>query len=71
MIIKIGRHIKIKEMDSKNNLKIVHYIYKVGTVVGERIISYNYNVPIIEFEDYTRVWIFPKELKFISLVKIY
>lgn len=70
MSIKIGKHVKVKEMNSKNNLKIVHYIYKVGTVVGKKIISCNYTVPIIEFEDYTRIWILPKELELVPSTKI-
>lgn len=71
MSMKIGKNVKIKEMNNKNNVKIVHYIYKVGTIVGKRIISCNYTVPIIEFEDYTRVWIFSQELEIISWAKIY
>lgn len=65
MNISIGQNVKIKEMNSKNNLKIVNYIYKIGTVVGKRIISQNYTVPIIEFEDSTRIWVLPKEIDLI------
>ena len=71
MSMKIGKHVKIKEMNNKNNVKIVHCIYRVGTIVGKKIISCNYAVPIIEFEDYTRVWIFPQELESISSAQIY
>ncbi|CCP38144.1 cytochrome b6-f complex subunit petP (plastid) [Chondrus crispus] len=67
--MKTGKNVKIKEMNTKNNVKIVHYIDKVGTIVGKRIISCNDTVPIIEFEDCTRIWIFSKELEVISSEK--
>lgn len=60
------KHVKIKEINSKTNLKIVHYLFKAGTIIGQKIIDKKYIVPIIEFKDYTRIWMFPEELEFIQ-----
>uniref|UniRef100_UPI0030026984 cytochrome b6-f complex subunit PetP n=1 Tax=Anunuuluaehu liula TaxID=3049639 RepID=UPI0030026984 len=65
MNIILGKNVKIRQINSKTNLKIVHYLYKAGTIIGQKIIDKNYAVPIIEFKDYTRIWIFPEELEFI------
>nr|YP_009295650.1 conserved hypothetical plastid protein [Mastocarpus papillatus]AOL58134.1 conserved hypothetical plastid protein [Mastocarpus papillatus] len=59
----LRKNVKIKEINSKTNLKIVHYLCKTGTIIGKKRISSDYSVPIIEFKDYTRIWMLSKELE--------
>nr|YP_009295755.1 hypothetical protein Schim_009 [Schimmelmannia schousboei]AOM64690.1 hypothetical protein Schim_009 [Schimmelmannia schousboei] len=53
--------ITIKEINYKVNLKILYYLYKRGKIVGYKQI-YNQYAPIIEFSDYTRLWMLPQEI---------
>lgn len=62
MNIKIDETVKIKELNCKNNPTIINYFNQKGIVKGKKLINQSHYVPIIEFSDYTRIWIRPIEL---------
>lgn len=62
----LGQLIKIQKIHSHTNINIINYLYKNGVIVGKKIIHNKYVLPIIQFEDYSRIWILPEELEFIK-----
>nr|QCI08055.1 cytochrome b6-f complex subunit PetP [Plumaria plumosa] len=58
----IKKSISIKNIPIKVHYKIIKYIYKNITIVGYMNINHNIKIPIIEFQDYTRIWILPDEI---------
>nr|YP_010204123.1 cytochrome b6-f complex subunit [Ahnfeltia fastigiata]UAT97692.1 cytochrome b6-f complex subunit [Ahnfeltia fastigiata]UAT97896.1 cytochrome b6-f complex subunit [Ahnfeltia fastigiata] len=62
MSLIIGKSVKVKEINCNAPIKIIYYLGKRGKIKGKKIIPGICVVPIVEFEDYTRVWILPEEL---------
>nr|QCI05732.1 cytochrome b6-f complex subunit PetP [Cryptopleura ramosa] len=46
----------------KTKIKIIHYVNQKSYIVGYKQIHTNYKAPIIEFKDYTRVWMLNNEI---------
>lgn len=67
MNIKLNNHIKITRLNKNNNTKVICYLDKIGIIAGQKLIYQKFLVPIIEFKDYTRVWVFTKEIKYIDI----
>nr|QVY58245.1 cytochrome b6-f complex subunit petP [Eucheuma denticulatum] len=61
--------LKIKKLNKQYNQKLIEYLYKPGTIVGMKIINKRLIVHIIEFDDYTRIWFFQRELKLMKSEK--
>nr|QVY58042.1 cytochrome b6-f complex subunit petP [Betaphycus gelatinus] len=62
-------NVKIKKLHKKYNRKLINYLYKPGVMAGKKTVNKKSTVYIIEFDDYTRIWFFQKELKFIKYQK--
>lgn len=62
----LGQLIKIQKIHNHTNINIINYLYKNGIIVGKKIIYNKYILPIIQFEDCSRIWILPEELEFIK-----
>ena len=62
MNIKLNTTVKITELNTNNNHKVINFLYKTGIVVGTRKIKKQFIVLIIEFKDYSRIWMFTKEI---------
>lgn len=62
MTIVLKQNIQIKEVYHKTNIQIMNYLKKYGTTVGKKYINQQYIAPIIEFDDYTRIWILEREI---------
>lgn len=54
--------INIKKIPIKIKLKYLQYFNEKLDIVGYKIIKNKYQVPIIELSNYTRIWIFQKEI---------
>nr|QCI06600.1 cytochrome b6-f complex subunit PetP [Erythroglossum lusitanicum] len=48
--------IRIKKIPIKTKLHIMKYMNQESYIVGYKKIHINYKAPIIEFKDYTRIW---------------
>lgn len=55
--------IKIKKIPIKTKLQIIKCINQESCIVGYKKIHTNYKAPIIEFKDYTRIWMLKDEIK--------
>lgn len=58
--------VNIHVIPIKTKLKIINYINNKSYIVGYKKINSNYKVPIIEFKDYTRVWMLNNEIEITS-----
>nr|YP_009296161.1 cytochrome b6-f complex subunit [Sebdenia flabellata]AOM65096.1 cytochrome b6-f complex subunit [Sebdenia flabellata] len=58
----LNKYIYIKAINNKINIQIANYLYKKGRIVGEKILFNYKRVPIIELDNYTRIWMLPEEL---------
>lgn len=58
----IKKSINIKNIPIKVHYKIIKYIYKNITIVGYMHINNHTKIHIIEFQDYTRIWLLPDEI---------
>nr|QCI07469.1 cytochrome b6-f complex subunit PetP [Leiomenia cribrosa] len=65
MNIILGKKIKIKELKNCTQITIINYLNKHGIIKGKKNIYGKYYAPLIEFQDYTRLWIMPQELEII------
>nr|WOA02440.1 cytochrome b6-f complex subunit PetP [Gloiopeltis furcata] len=54
---------KAKHINSKTNLRIVHYLNQSGNIVGHKVTNTKNFILIIEFSDYNRIWMLPEELE--------
>nr|YP_009295957.1 hypothetical protein Schiz_009 [Schizymenia dubyi]AOM64892.1 hypothetical protein Schiz_009 [Schizymenia dubyi] len=59
------KSVKIIKMDSKINYHIQHYLYLYGVIIGKKTINFEDEVPIIQFNNQTRVWIKNSELQYL------
>ena len=66
----IGKTVRIIAINNKTNTNIIHYLHTTGIIVGYKIFNQQYLIPIIEFKDYTRIWMLTKEIKFINNTNI-
>lgn len=57
----INQIIKIKSVPIKIKLKVFKYFHYDLCIVGYKRIKSTYKAPIIQFHDYTRIWLLPKE----------
>ena len=58
----IYKAIRFKQMPYYINTKILYYLNQTGYIVGYKKIYKNITVPIIEFKDFTRIWMLPNEI---------
>nr|QCI08966.1 cytochrome b6-f complex subunit PetP [Wrangelia sp.] len=61
-----NQFVQIKTIPTKFKFRIMKYIHKHGEIVGQ--IKYLYNqkiiqINLIEFSNYSRIWIMPNEIK--------
>nr|QCI06257.1 cytochrome b6-f complex subunit PetP [Dicranema revolutum] len=61
---KLNRIVKIKKINNKQNSRVINYLYKTGVIAGRKIINQKLNVSIIEFKDYTRIWMLENEIEY-------
>nr|YP_009511487.1 hypothetical protein [Gracilariopsis mclachlanii]AXI97364.1 hypothetical protein [Gracilariopsis mclachlanii] len=63
----IGKLTKIKKIYNKNNIEIIKYTNQNGIVVGKKSIQHSKyrKTIIIEFSNYTRIWMLPQEIEII------
>ncbi len=61
--------VTFQEMPSQINIKIAQYIYQTGKIVGYKKIYNNMIVPLVQFQDLTRIWILPNEIKLHNIIK--
>lgn len=54
--------VNINIIPMKTKIKIIHYVNQKSYIVGYKQIHTNYKAPIIEFKDYTRVWMLNNEI---------
>ena len=61
----IGKIIEVRNINYRNPIEIVDYLHQYGSVVGEKTIRYKkkLHVFIIEFRDYSRIWMLPEEIE--------
>nr|YP_010199423.1 hypothetical protein LK036_pgp084 [Gracilariopsis tenuifrons]UAD89281.1 hypothetical protein [Gracilariopsis tenuifrons] len=63
----LGKSAKIKKIYNKNNIEMVKYTSQNGNIVGKKSIQHNKytKTTIIEFSNYTRIWMLPQEIEII------
>ena len=66
MTIILKHIVLIKEIYIKKYIPINDYLQKKGRIIGIKNIKGKY-VQIIEFDNYTRIWMLPEEIEIISL----
>lgn len=47
----------------KTKLRIINYIHQQSYIVGYKKLNKDYKAPLLEFKDYTRVWMLKNEIK--------
>ena len=60
----MNKIMNLKKMYYKLNPKILYYMYTYGKIVGYKHIYKKYKVTIIQFYDFTRIWILQNEFKY-------
>lgn len=60
----INKKVIFQQTVYKLNPLIFSYIYKSGRIVGYKRMKGNINIPIIQFQDLTRIWMFKHEIQF-------
>nr|WCH56351.1 hypothetical protein [Hypnea sp.] len=58
-----SKAVKIKKLDKNNNTKLINLLYKTGIIAGRKTINKTLTVPIIEFKDYSRIWMLKQEIE--------
>nr|QCI04129.1 cytochrome b6-f complex subunit PetP [Antithamnionella ternifolia] len=58
----IYQSITYKPISNKINSQILYYKNKSGYIIGYKNIYNGNKVPIVQFKDFTRIWILPKEI---------
>lgn len=58
----LGKTIKIGEFLHGASIAMIPYSYHSGTIVGKKQIHQELAVPIVEFNDFTRIWVLEQEI---------
>ena len=63
----LGQTVKVKIISPSINTTILPYLYQKGIIVGYKLIKQQLIISIIEFPDFTRVWMSNQEIRIIQI----
>nr|WDA98966.1 hypothetical protein SCTW_184 [Sciadococcus taiwanensis] len=59
----MGQPVKLIKLIHKVPLEISDCFGTIGIIKGFRLLSYNFIVPVVEFDSHIRIWLFENEIE--------